>query len=105
MAYVGERWRTKDQRLMYRANVGERLRTLVNYTQPVLKTTWTYGLTVFFSPLVSQTYLRRTGGICAPESARGRHPEQVKPGRASRCSSTSTSEVNFSTSLNEGMIT
>src|ERR1700682_1220692 len=39
MTNVGERWRTKGQRLMYRANVGERLRTLVDYARPVLKTT------------------------------------------------------------------
>jgi hypothetical protein len=29
-------------------------------------------LTGFFSVPLYQTYLRRTGGICAPESARGR---------------------------------
>jgi hypothetical protein len=39
LANVGERWRTKGQRVMYRANVGERLRMLVNYARPVLKTT------------------------------------------------------------------
>src|SRR3989442_2122245 len=44
----------------------------MNNATPVLKTTWASELTGFFSPLLSQTYLRRTGGICAPEPARGR---------------------------------
>ena len=60
------------------ANVGERERTQAAHVEyedakVALKTTWMNGLTVFFSPLLSQTYLSRTGGICAPESARGRH--------------------------------
>src|SRR6266513_1737197 len=68
MANVGERWRTQDARYVYgrtMANIGERRAT-------GLKTTWTNRQTGFFSRPLSQTYLRRTGGICAPESARGR---------------------------------
>src|SRR6266568_1395083 len=56
-------------------NRGELWRTMANddgQKITVLKTTWTNRLTGFFSPPLSQTYLRRTGGICAPESARGR---------------------------------
>lgn len=34
-------------------------------------------LGVFLSTLLYQTYLRRTGGICAPESTRGRHTEAL----------------------------
>src|ERR1700693_209105 len=34
-------------------------------------------LSHFLGLPLSQTYLRRTGGICAPESARGRHSVQL----------------------------
>jgi hypothetical protein len=71
----GELWRTL-------ANVGGRKtsdlytgRTLANYGElknGVLKTTWVRWVTGFISLPLYQTYLRRTGGICAPESARGR---------------------------------
>ena len=47
----GERWRTENTSS---------------------KTSWAFWLVGFGSPAVYQTYLRRTGGICAPESARGR---------------------------------
>ncbi len=75
----GELWRTLADDRPLRCIQRERRRTMANddgQKITVLKTTWTNRLTGFFSPPLSQTYLRRTGGICAPESARGRHPEQ-----------------------------
>jgi len=67
----GERWRTSADGRRALCVLVERGRTTANADEQRdagLETTWASELTVFFSPLLSQTYLRRTGGICALES-------------------------------------